>query len=632
MATVAPSSGQRKYSLQDVYPGVRPFSPEEWDRFFGRSREIADVRYLFMAERAVLLYAQSGAGKTSLVQAGLIPRLDPSRCRICRVGGDVPDAVPLSSVTNVFAFNTLLAFVDRRDDLSQIASATLSASLTEQGRSEAFYLIFDQFEEILETYPQFWEHRRPFFGQVRDLLKCNPFLHILFVIREEQLAALETFGELLPDGLSTRYYLERLRAEAAETAILGPARLAGVDVDRPELREYVKSVVKEMATVQVEVGGRALAVTGEFVEPIHLQIVCGILAQRGFQPGPAGGATVDRALEEFYDAAIRNASRRAKISERHLRNFVETGLITRSNTRGLIHKDQRKGHSKSLPATALEELEKQRIIRENPRAGAIWLELTHDRLIHPILESNARWRARRRWHTTAPIAAGVLVVLVAIGGYLVRSFEDTLRHKDSVIRYKDSVIESKQKVLNVVETAAQVQPASAMVLGLAQWRLHDYGQARVWFNRAREVAPLDAALAVEDAIQAAKAGNDPALPDLRAARWELLRYPVIRDKMPQSPPLRDYVCQHDYAVIGASAGRDSIEKTLTWIRAQYPYAEAEEPVGDNPNWSIVLEAFLTCDEAREIASASDQKLHTRPYIILWYSCPLGRCLTPTYGH
>ena len=58
------------------YIGPRPFTLAEADRFFGRRTEISALRALLYANRVVVLHAPSGAGKTSLVTAGLIPTLD----------------------------------------------------------------------------------------------------------------------------------------------------------------------------------------------------------------------------------------------------------------------------------------------------------------------------------------------------------------------------------------------------------------------------------------------------------------------------------------------------------------------------------------------------------------------------
>src|ERR1022692_3813386 len=60
------------------YVGPASFTKEDRGRFFGRDEEARELSYLLVARRAVLLYAQSGAGKTSLLQAKLIPSFEDS--------------------------------------------------------------------------------------------------------------------------------------------------------------------------------------------------------------------------------------------------------------------------------------------------------------------------------------------------------------------------------------------------------------------------------------------------------------------------------------------------------------------------------------------------------------------------
>src|SRR5262249_60574664 len=61
---------------QTPYVGPRPFGRDEKDLFFGRDRETRDLCSLVVAHPIVLLYAASGAGKSSLLNAGLIPLLE----------------------------------------------------------------------------------------------------------------------------------------------------------------------------------------------------------------------------------------------------------------------------------------------------------------------------------------------------------------------------------------------------------------------------------------------------------------------------------------------------------------------------------------------------------------------------
>ena len=81
------------------FVGPRPFEKEDSDRFFGRTREIEELLSLIIAHRAVLVYAQSGAGKSSLLRAGVIKRLEEQHYQVLRSGERTKHiCLPCSSV------------------------------------------------------------------------------------------------------------------------------------------------------------------------------------------------------------------------------------------------------------------------------------------------------------------------------------------------------------------------------------------------------------------------------------------------------------------------------------------------------------------------------------------------------
>ena len=57
------------------YPGLAPFRPEDADLFFGREETVERCLELFEKERFVAVVGASGSGKSSLVLAGVAPRL-----------------------------------------------------------------------------------------------------------------------------------------------------------------------------------------------------------------------------------------------------------------------------------------------------------------------------------------------------------------------------------------------------------------------------------------------------------------------------------------------------------------------------------------------------------------------------
>src|SRR4051812_21880551 len=97
-------------------PYVGPRSIGANQQIWGRDREINELADLVIANRIVFLYAPSGAGKTSLLQAGLLPRLEARRFSarpIVRVGAPVPKGIILQPPANRYTLSALVALENR---------------------------------------------------------------------------------------------------------------------------------------------------------------------------------------------------------------------------------------------------------------------------------------------------------------------------------------------------------------------------------------------------------------------------------------------------------------------------------------------------------------------------------------
>ncbi|HYU34516.1 MAG TPA: hypothetical protein VEW48_20385, partial [Thermoanaerobaculia bacterium] len=143
------------------FVGPRPF--ELGERLYGREREISELHFRLSAERIVLLHSPSGAGKSSLVQAGLLPLL----ARSFDVWGPTRvNAEPALSGTNPGANRYVLSAVQGfeegvpksfRRPLEVLAQQTLAGYFEQRPRRRSapqnVVLLFDQFEEILTVDP-----------------------------------------------------------------------------------------------------------------------------------------------------------------------------------------------------------------------------------------------------------------------------------------------------------------------------------------------------------------------------------------------------------------------------------------------------------------------------------------------
>ncbi len=74
--------------VANPYVGPRTFSYEQRNVFFGREREARDLLARVLSERLLLFYAQSGAGKSSLLNTRLIPQLQEEKGFVVLNWGD----------------------------------------------------------------------------------------------------------------------------------------------------------------------------------------------------------------------------------------------------------------------------------------------------------------------------------------------------------------------------------------------------------------------------------------------------------------------------------------------------------------------------------------------------------------
>lgn len=427
-------------STQNPYVGPRTFTRQESNRFFGREREAQELCSLVISERLTLFYAQSGAGKSSLINTRLAPLLEEAGfvvLPISRVSGDLPPEV--KQVSNIFIFNLMLSLERGSGAPSRLVDLSLAdflARLTSTDGENYCYdpqaeldgeaddaalhhvLIIDQFEEIITTHPERWTDREDFFRQLNGAMAADPLLWVVLTLREDYVAALDPYAHLLAGKLQARFYMQRMGSQAALEATRRPAAQYG----RPFAPGVAETLIDNLR--QIRVPDQRETQPGEFIEPVQLQVVCFQLweslgpdsAQTEITEADlirlAGGRDlaqfVDRALAKFYaDAIDLVSSDEPGRTEFDLHNWFESQLITPAKTRALVLQDPQSGAVGGLPKSVIAALEKLFLIRAESRAGGTWYELVHDRFIDPILQANWEWQqnhpliiAARDWQKT----------------------------------------------------------------------------------------------------------------------------------------------------------------------------------------------------------------------------------------
>ena len=408
-------------TLRNPYVGPVPFL--EGQSLYGRERETDELADLLVSKRIVLLFAPSGAGKTSLIQAALIPRLR-DRYRLYALPTvrltHQNDALPGRKGVNRYALSTMRSLERRYPREQQLPDAELSTltlasyfaqrltSAGDAGKRQYSLLVIDQFEELFTLDPLDWDAKKAYLVELGNVLagtgEDSPQvedgvpakLWALISMREDRVAELQPFLDLIPTAFAFRYRLDPLERDEALDSVMKPA---GAYMTR----EAAERLVDDLRTIQMRTpDGTEVSHQGRFVEPVQLQVVCRRLWDKvvtnekrpiGLGDVTAGGGAseIDRALGDYFDTEVEKAATAAGVPQRDLRDWIESHLITANGIRAQALREP------VLLGTlndAIGSLIDAHLIRSDVRSDREWIELAHDRLVDPIGVRNTAWRNR----------------------------------------------------------------------------------------------------------------------------------------------------------------------------------------------------------------------------------------------
>ena len=406
--------------------GLASFTEETRAYFFGRDDEVAELARRVQRKLLTVLFGQSGLGKTSILRAGLVPRLRghgycPIYVRI-DYGREAPEpAEQIKQAIQVYARRagewtqvgvavegeSLWEFLHHRDDVLR----------DESGATLIPLLIFDQFEEIftLAQSDDFGRARAArFIAELADLVEnrapkdfeakleqdesaaerfefARSDYRVLISLREDYLAPLESLKQAMPSISQNRLRLAPMTGTQALAAVIEPGRKLVSD-------EVAAAIVRFVA------GGAELS--NAVVEPSLLSLICRELNDARIAQGRseisldllAGShATI---LSNFYERAL--ADQPAAV-----RRVIEDDLLTASGFRENVAEERlirRFTEAGAAPGT-LATLVNRRLLRIEERLDVRRVELTHDVLCAVVKLSRDRRQEREAREATERLLA-----------------------------------------------------------------------------------------------------------------------------------------------------------------------------------------------------------------------------------
>jgi len=204
------------------YKGLQPYTAQDAPIFCGRERESMQLTNRVLANRLTILYGESGVGKSSLLHAGLGPRLAAQR-------GLLAVAEPEQGKTLAANLSESLLAAARGAGLVPQGGNELADTVraVQRGLDGPVVLAVDQAEQFFLVYSP--EEQAAALTHLGDLLTDqNLNLRILLCVREDALGPLQPLETIFPNLPTVRFRLERLNREAAREAIENPAAPYGI--------------------------------------------------------------------------------------------------------------------------------------------------------------------------------------------------------------------------------------------------------------------------------------------------------------------------------------------------------------------------------------------------------------------
>jgi hypothetical protein len=463
------------------YPGTTPFKPEDAPVYKGRTTETQDVTNLVLTQKTLVLFARSGMGKTSLLNAGVVPKLKPYNfypvfIRFNEISSDTADD-PVARFMAQYQ-ETYQAFTASRSRATPFnPQSTLWEMMCQNQlivRRDALIptLIFDQFEEFFRTYPQ-RDQRKLFLEQLAELLsdtiphqqplpgqqatvggEVKPLnIRVVFSIRSDLLNLMQEVSDYLPFVMRTRYELLPMNSVQATEAIREPGQVADGPYECGPVT-FPDDVKEDILT------GLRDPFSGEF-EPFQLQLVCSYLEDKYTGEGKStAGAKAHTVKKEDYGGVqgIQNInevyfSTTINAIKEQPRKDVMNALITLLNDNG--NRILKEDSQLDLRLPVKDKLVDRRIMKRDKIQANVYYEISHDKIALALQKEKVRineW-ARRRKYATWFVVIGFVVLAVSLTAFTLYQTNESLKTtRDSLNRTVTSLTVTQANLTATVKS------------------------------------------------------------------------------------------------------------------------------------------------------------------------------------
>ncbi|WP_329062296.1 nSTAND1 domain-containing NTPase [Amycolatopsis sp. NBC_01480] len=502
------------------YAGLVALQPADVDRFFGRDRLLDELDAKLAGHRFVAVVGASGAGKSSLLRAGLVPRLGAGAEVVLVSPGAHPleeCAIRLAPLVRSTVAAVLAELADDPRNLRRLAAQALT------GRAEGaeFVLIVDQFEEAFTLCADPAE-RAGFLDALLRTTAAGSRMRIVVGMRADFYLHCAEHAELAAAVSAAQVLVGPMTTAELRDVIVQPAVHADCAVEGALLAELVAEaggrpgVLPLLSHVLLETWRRRRGNTLTLAGYLAAGGIQGALAQTAEDIHADFDAGQQRLVKQLFlrlttlGDGTGNTKRRIHRSELEpaddatgavLTRLAEARLVTiDADTVDLTHESLVTAWPR-LREWLTEDRESLRVHRRLTEATAVWESLGRDpgvlyrgtrlgiakdragdlsltarereflraSITADETDQAAARRRNRRLRQLVALLAVLLLLAAATTGYAVHAQNQASAERDIAI---------SQRVAGQSDALRTANPALAAQLGLAAYRLAPTAEAR----------------------------------------------------------------------------------------------------------------------------------------------------------
>ena len=520
------------------YRGIQPFRFIDQQIFASREEETWELWSNMTLYRAVLLYGDSGTGKSSLINAGLLPKALPENfvvdrlrvqpvegreIKVERIRSDEADAYLPSNFAQTEGSHhdesielSLEEFRTRLEKFRLTKDKPQSNQLFQANDGAPRpLLIFDQFEEFVTLFEEAQRsdgtgddsrtranvpriQQKILHEFVRLIQDDNLPVKLVFSFREDYLAKLSLLFDHCPQLLDQAQRLLPPLVEALPKIIRVP-------FEDPELRSHFlkhkgepgSELSEELAQqIATKLGRRT---EGDTVNLTELQIVCQRLWQSSNPETLFQQKGIQGLLKDYGSEVFRNLPREL----REPAVALLSRMLTASNTRNIVSENdliERTSQEEEIESDrlrkALHQLGSSQIVRREPRRRIYFYEITSEYLV-PWIKERVVERDEARLRLQAEEAENELAVQRRRSVLLMRLLIAMIVLGVGVIALGILAYRQYQRLAVAEERARQAEEQAATILNAVKLA-----------NNANEDEALKGVQQVADLIEQGKISSD----------------------------------------------------------------------------------------------------------------------------